>query len=77
MLAVDIQEPKEPVRAFVERFGLTFPILMDATGEVTQRYNIQYLPTSYFIDKEGRIATFNFGALNRSAVLRKLEMVKE
>lgn len=77
VLAIDLQEPKAPVRTFVERLGLTFPILMDDTGEVAQRYNIQVLPTSFFIDKEGHIATFNFGALNRSAILRKLEMIKD
>jgi len=77
VLAVDLQEPKGPVADFVDRFGLTFPILMDASGEVAERYNIQVLPSTFFIDKEGRIATFNFGAMNRSAVLKKLEMVKE
>lgn len=77
ILAVNVQEANQPVGKFVDQFGLTFPILMDVKGEITELYRVDSLPTSYFIDKEGRIASFNIGAMNRSAIQRKLELMKE
>ena len=75
VLAIDVQEAREPVRRFVEQYGLTFPILLDTNGDVTQSFGIQSLPTSFFIDREGRVAAFNMGALNKSAIAKKLELV--
>ena len=77
ILAVNVQEARPPIEKFVTQFGLTFPILLDVSGDVVQQYGVQALPTSYFIDREGRISAFNFGALNGSAIRKKLEAVLE
>lgn len=73
VLAVNIQEARDPITEFVNRFGLSFPVLMDTKGEVTQQYGIYSLPTSYFIDQQGRIAELNVGALSKSAISKKVE----
>ena len=75
VLAVNVQEAREPVRRFVDQYGLTFPIVLDTSGDVTQSFGVQSLPTSFFVDREGRVAAFNMGALNKSAIARKLELV--
>ena len=72
VLAVNMQEAQEPVKTFVDRYGLKFPILLDVTGQVSQVYRVSSLPTSFFIDKNGKIASFNVGALNRSAMAKRL-----
>ena len=77
VLAINIQEADKPVSSFVDRYGLTFPVLMDVTGEVSQQFGVQSLPTSFFVDKEGRIAGFSMGAMNKSAMLKKLQRVPE
>jgi len=75
VLAVNIQEARDPVDQFVKRYGLTFPVVMDASGQVTQQYGIYSLPSSYFIDREGRIAEVNVGALSKAAISRKVEAI--
>lgn len=75
VLAVNIQEARDPIAQFVNKFGLTFPILMDVSGEVTQRYGIYGLPSSYFIDPEGKIAEVNVGPLSKAAISRKVEAI--
>ncbi len=75
VLAVNIQEARDPIALFVNRFGLTFPILMDVAGEVTQQYGIYSLPSSYFIDREARIAEVNIGALSKAAIIKKVEAI--
>jgi len=77
ILAVDVQEAAVPVQAFVDRFGITFPILMDVSGDIAKLYGVQSLPTSYFIDKQGRITSFSLGALNESAISRRIDQALE
>lgn len=48
------------VKEMVKKFNLTFPILLDKEGTVTNLYNVQVLPTSYFIDKQGAIVDVTF-----------------
>jgi cytochrome c biogenesis protein CcmG/thiol:disulfide interchange protein DsbE len=45
----------EAVADFRRRYGLTFPILLDASGAVNQRYRVTALPTTFFIDPQGTI----------------------
>ena len=77
ILAVDVQEAAVPVQAFVDRFSITFPILMDVSGDIAKLYGIQSLPSSYFIDAQGRITSFNLGAMNESAISRRIDQAVE
>ena len=72
ILAVNLQEAPEPVSRFVEQYNLTFPIVMDTSGEMSQLFGVQSLPTSFFIDKEGKISGFHVGSLNKSAIERRI-----
>ena len=40
---------------FVNNNQLTFPILLDLDGEVSKLYKVQALPSTYFIDRSGKI----------------------
>ncbi|UCB50610.1 MAG: TlpA family protein disulfide reductase [Deltaproteobacteria bacterium] len=54
LLAVDIMEHPETVKTFAREYNLSFPILLDKKGEVSQKYAANALPTTYVIDKEGK-----------------------
>ena len=51
------QDSESAAAQFVQEFGLTFPILLDRNGTVSKRYQLQALPTTYFIDRQGIIRT--------------------
>lgn len=53
--AVNLQEPTARVKAFYEEFKLSFTVLMDRSGEVGQRFGVRQLPTTFILDKGGRI----------------------
>lgn len=53
VLAVDVEESADAVTDFVENFGLTFPVALDADGSVADRYGLPGLPSTFFIDAEG------------------------
>jgi peroxiredoxin len=62
VLAVNLQESPNLVRKFARNFGLSFPILLDETGEVSSAYGARAIPVTYLIDTNGSIAARAVGA---------------
>ena len=65
ILAIDVQEDPDQVKAFVDELGLTFPIIIDDTGVTTRAYRVRGLPTSYFIGPDGIILGKQIGQIDR------------
>jgi len=63
VLAINQEESAEQAQAFAEEFEVSFPILLDESGEVGQLYQVRGLPTSYLIDGNGIIRAFHPGLL--------------
>jgi thiol-disulfide isomerase/thioredoxin len=49
------------VSQFVEELGLTFPVALDPTGDTERRLGTDYLPTTFLIDRDGRIRAREVG----------------
>ncbi len=64
------QDSRQEALAFAQEYGLTFPILFDETGSVTQAYLATALPTSLFIDPDGVIQEVVIGGPMSEALLR-------
>lgn len=63
-----INDQPAEAAAFVKEFKLPFPILMDETGEVAQKYEIVSIPTTYLIDKEGIVRQKVIGMINPASI---------
>ena len=48
-------DTEESAREFVDELGLTFTFATDVRAGVAQAYDVQYFPTTYFIDQSGRV----------------------
>lgn len=71
ILGIDLtfQDTIPDVRAFVEEFNMTFPVLLDTTGEVTnQKYRLLGLPLSVFVDREGIIRRIHIGVMTAGQI---------
>ena len=55
MVAINLQESAAQVKAFYEKFTLSFAALLDSTGEVANGFAVRGLPTTFVLDKQGRI----------------------
>lgn len=53
VVAVNYRETKEEIQKFVDELGLTFPVLVDRDGRVSETYGVWSIPLSYFIDRKG------------------------
>jgi cytochrome c biogenesis protein CcmG, thiol:disulfide interchange protein DsbE len=72
VLAVNMtyQDDASAVLPFVDEQALTFPILLDETGEIGNAYQLRSLPSSYFIRRDGVISEVVIGGPMSEALLR-------
>jgi peroxiredoxin len=54
VLAVNIEEGRDKVRAWVKKHGVTLPVLLDGDGDVSSEYRVSATPTAVLVDRDGR-----------------------
>jgi peroxiredoxin len=62
ILAIDMQEDADTVRAFKEQYKLNFPILLDSDGSVGQFYGVRSIPATYLVNRQGYLIGSALGA---------------
>jgi len=67
----------ERVASFVKQLGLTFPIGLDPSLEVANRYAVRALPSSFLIDRTGNTVAIAIGPRDwdRTAAYAVVEML--
>jgi len=75
VLAVDVQEGPTFVERFAQQSGLTFTILYDRDGSVSDRYRIRGIPTSFFVDRQGVIRARQVGAMSETVLEHQLSHI--
>ncbi|GGF09037.1 thiol-disulfide oxidoreductase ResA [Halobacillus andaensis] len=55
ILAINLDSTDLVVQRFLDRYGLSFPILHDKDGQVMDEYNVGQLPSTLFINPEGEV----------------------
>jgi peroxiredoxin len=69
ILAVNVLEHVGQVEAFAQELGLTFPILIDREGSVSNAYLVRSMPTTFFVDRSGVISKIVIGGPLSRAVI--------
>ncbi len=59
--------------AFAKEFGFAFPVLLDEKGEVAKRYQVQSIPTTFFVNREGIIVDKTLGLVDRQTLENKFK----
>ena len=69
------QDVVSEVESFVQEFELTYPILLDRDGSVSNSlYQIRGLPTTFFVNREGIIRTVLVGGpMSETFIRSKIE----
>jgi peroxiredoxin len=52
---------KKVVEPFIKKYESTFPVVLDSKSEVSRQYLVRGLPTTYLLDRQGRIAGISMG----------------
>jgi thiol-disulfide isomerase/thioredoxin len=70
LLAINVEEPSELVQRFVGTTTLPFPVLLDTTGEASERYHVGALPTTFVISPAGLVLQVIPGNLDQATLAR-------
>ena len=68
---------EQHVREFAAEYNVTYPLLLDTRGQVSQSYNIVQTPTSYVIDTTGQLRYVKVGTLTATDIEHVFELVHE
>jgi len=60
------------VQSFVDHWGLTFPVVLDADGQVGKTYQIAAYPATYTVDEHGIIRKKHQGAMDEEMLLKAI-----
>lgn len=71
-LGVAINDTKSKARKFVEKYQLSFAIGIDI-GEIHKSYPVYGVPTTAFIDKQGRINYLHMGGVTEALLRHELD----
>lgn len=58
----------DDVQRFAALYGVSYPIVLDDSGAAAQAYAIAPIPTSYFIDQQGKVRYIRVGELSSADV---------
>jgi thiol-disulfide isomerase/thioredoxin len=61
VLAINVDEDPALAQAFVEKYGMDFPVLRDTDRSVSRLYRVPGYPTHYIVDRRGRIRFSGIG----------------
>jgi peroxiredoxin len=79
VLGVNLREADDRVGDFASEFGVSYPLLMDHSGEVARTWRIggptSGLPSSYFIDAHGVVQKVVYGTLTDKDLADGLRLI--
>lgn len=55
VLAIDMGERKKIVKRYTKKENLSFPVLLDTNGRVSQLYGVRAQPDHFFINRQGEV----------------------
>jgi cytochrome c biogenesis protein CcmG, thiol:disulfide interchange protein DsbE len=70
VLGVDSLDVTADARAFVRKFGLTYPMLRDRDGDTQRRFGVTGYPETLIVDRDGRIAALQRGPVDEAFLRR-------
>ncbi|AIF42492.1 peroxiredoxin [Virgibacillus sp. SK37] len=79
ILAVNLTQTeakKQDVVDFMDKHHVSFPVLLDEASEVSNKYRIQPIPTTYMIDTQGKIRFKAYGAMTYEQMVSEFEKMK-
>jgi thiol-disulfide isomerase/thioredoxin len=76
-LAIDVGEDEATVRRFAEKNPFPYPVLLDPSESIQQRFRSTGLPTVMVIDTLGRVSYLNVGVANPATLRREIAKAQQ
>jgi len=73
VLAINTGQDEASAAAFSQQIGITYPVLLDPDAAIAKRYGVVGLPTTYFIDAQGRVRAKLVGEASEAVFERQVQ----
>lgn len=73
VLGINLSENRITVKSFIERYGITFPIIIDNNNEIRNKYNVMSYPTTFFVDSSGVIQDKFVGEMKEQDIFIRIK----
>ena len=73
VVGVDVLDSRTAARDFARAHGVTYTIGVDPLGDLASRYGVAYTPTTFFVDRRGRIVKRVLGPVSASELDAEIE----
>ncbi|HLZ20894.1 MAG TPA: TlpA disulfide reductase family protein [Ktedonobacterales bacterium] len=72
VVGVNISDDAQTISTFIQRLGITYPILRDVGERVALQYQLTATPTSFMLDRQGAIRYKQVGPLDTATLNQDL-----
>ena len=76
ILGIDMQGSQTLVQPFIEKMGISYPVLLDPSGDVTRQYQVIALPNTFLIDRQGIVRQRHIGVMTEDQLLGYLDQLE-
>ncbi len=76
VLGVNVDDDPAQAEALLEVIDVSFPILFDSDKKISEKYKITAMPSSFFVDRDGKLRSEHKGYLPEYDLLYKNEIKK-
>ena len=75
VLGVNMREPRAVVAPFVERLGVSYPVLLDRSERVAKQYRVTGVPETWIIAPDGTAALHRLGPMSYDQLAAALDEI--
>jgi cytochrome c biogenesis protein CcmG, thiol:disulfide interchange protein DsbE len=76
IVGITYQDDAKNSQGFMRQYGLTYPALRDASGEMADAYGTRQIPESFLVGREGRIYDIERGPVSASFTREALQLAE-
>jgi thiol-disulfide isomerase/thioredoxin len=73
VVGIDVLDSNAAAKSFARKHGVTYAIGEDPVGDTATRYGVAWTPTTFFIDRRGRIVKRVLGPVSKSALDEQIQ----
>ena len=72
-LAIAVDDTEKKAKEFMKKMGMTIPAGLDKTGKIKDDYGIYGMPTTFFIDKNGKVSYSHSGVVTEELLRHEID----
>lgn len=72
-IGVASRDSRANAEAFIERYGLTYPNVLDVSGDIRHRLGMRAFPTTYVFGRDGRIRAADVGGVSEQTLAAQID----